>query len=62
MKTADGSIVDSEGKVVFFSFDRFMSDIVRGNCCFICGVSPEAAAFNDEHRASRLATKKIWTT
>ncbi len=49
MKTADGSIVSSDGKVIFFSFDRFMSDIVQGNCCFICGVNPESATFNDEH-------------
>jgi hypothetical protein len=38
MKTADGSIKDSDGKIIFFSFDRFMSDIVLGNCCFICPV------------------------
>lgn len=49
MKTVDGSIIDSDGKIIFFSFDRFMSDIVRGNCCFICGVGPKDAAFNDEH-------------
>jgi len=49
MKTADGSIQDSDGKIIFFSFDRFMSDIVRGNCCFICGVEPKDAVFNDEH-------------
>ncbi|MBZ5570503.1 MAG: hypothetical protein LAO09_01320 [Acidobacteriia bacterium] len=49
MKTADGSIKDSDGKIIFFSFDRFMSDIVRGNCCFICGVGPKDATFNDEH-------------
>jgi hypothetical protein len=49
MKTADGSIERSDGKIIFFSFDRFMSDIVRGNCCFICGVNPNIAAFNDEH-------------
>lgn len=49
LKTADGSVQDSDGKIIFFSFDRFMSDIVRGNCCFICGVRPEDALFNDEH-------------
>src|SRR5436305_11527020 len=49
MKTADGSIERSDGKVVFFSFERFMSDIVQGNCCFICGVSPDASEFDNEH-------------
>jgi hypothetical protein len=49
VKTTDGSIENSDGKVIFFSFDRFMSDIVLGNRCFVCGISPKVAAFNDEH-------------
>ena len=49
MKTADGSIERSDGKVIFFSFERFMSDIVQGNCCFICGVRPDVSEFNNEH-------------
>jgi hypothetical protein len=23
--------------------------MIKGDCCFICGVKPSAAAFNDEH-------------
>jgi hypothetical protein len=49
MKTSDGSVVDSNGRVLYFSFDRFMSEIVQGNRCFICGVSPDAVSFNDDH-------------
>lgn len=48
-KTSDGSVVDSYGRILYFSFDRFMSEIVQGNRCFICGISPDVARFNDEH-------------
>jgi hypothetical protein len=45
----EGSVVDDDGRVIFFSTDRFIKDIVEGDCCFICGRTPEAAPFNDEH-------------
>ena len=47
--TADGSIVGEDGKILFFSLKRFRRDIVEGNCCFICGISPAKTQFNDEH-------------
>lgn len=47
--TADGSIVDDKGKVLYFSIERFTRDICEGNCCFICGVAPGAVEFNNEH-------------
>ena len=39
-KTADGSIIDQSGKVIYFSSKRFIDDICLGNCCFICGADP----------------------
>ncbi len=48
-KTGDGSIVDQDGKVIFFSTQRFINDICLGNCCYICGAKPEEKNFNDEH-------------
>lgn len=48
-KTSDGSIVDQDSKVIFFSTRRFIDDICIGNCCFICGAKPENKPFNDEH-------------
>lgn len=48
-KTSDGSIVDQDGRVIFFSTQRFIDDICIGNCCFICGAKPEEKPFNDEH-------------
>jgi hypothetical protein len=47
--TEDGSIEDSSGKILFFSTDRFVKDICEGDCCFVCGISPERAEFNNEH-------------
>ena len=48
-KTADGSIVDDAGSVIFFSTRRFVDDICLGDCCFICGARPGTKPFNDEH-------------
>ena len=48
-KTNDGSIIDDDGKVIFFSTRRFVDDICLGDCCFICGARPGTKPFNDEH-------------
>jgi hypothetical protein len=48
-KAPDGTVLDKDGRVVFFSTRRFVNDICLGNCCFICGVAPGAVEFNDEH-------------
>lgn len=47
--TNDGTVVDSKGKVIFFSTERFVNDICLGDCCFICGAKPGEKEFNDEH-------------
>lgn len=49
MRTEDGSIVRSDGTVVFMSFERFHRDICEGNCCFLCGVGQSETLFNNEH-------------
>src|SRR5262245_1652434 len=49
MVLKDGSVVDETGKVIFFSTERFKTDICLGNCCFICGAQPGSVPFNDEH-------------
>jgi hypothetical protein len=48
-RLADESVVDEAGRIIFFSTERFINDICLGNCCFICGASPESVPFNDEH-------------
>ena len=47
--TPDGSVLNSEGRILFFSVPRFLSDISRGHDCFICGAKPGTVPFNDEH-------------
>jgi hypothetical protein len=48
-KTEDGSVLTKDDRVVFFSCSRFITDVVQGNCCFICGARPGTVPFNDEH-------------
>ena len=45
----DGSITDDLGRVVFYSADRFMKEIVDEDRCFICGRLRTSTEFNDEH-------------
>lgn len=45
----DGSVTDKKGRVVFYSADRFLNDIVEQNRCFVCGTAREHSEFNDEH-------------
>ncbi len=49
VKLEDGTIVDLEGNIRYFSINRFVKDIVNGDCCFICGAKPEEKSFNNEH-------------
>lgn len=48
-KTSDSSFVNTDGRVVYFSCERFVRDICEGDCCFICGASPRSVPFSDEH-------------
>jgi hypothetical protein len=46
----DGTIYGTDGKVLHFSVDRFVSDVVKAGHCFICGrAKSNAVPFNDEH-------------
>jgi hypothetical protein len=58
IKSSDGSITDENGKVLFFSVERFISDIVDGDCCFVCGAKPSVVNFNDEHILPQWILKK----
>jgi hypothetical protein len=59
IRTPDGSIVDSNGKVLYFSLKRFVENICVGNCCFICGISPHDTTFNNEHVLPNWLLKKF---
>jgi len=45
----NNTILGSDDKVIFYSYDEFMKEIVESNNCFICGKSPQETDFNDEH-------------
>jgi len=47
--TRDGSVTNEHGKIIYFSADRFIDDIVDGGACFICGAQPGTTEFNSEH-------------
>jgi hypothetical protein len=47
--TPDQSVLDRDGRVIFFSVERFISEIANGDCCFICGAQRGSVPFNDEH-------------
>jgi len=48
-RTHDGLVLSSDDRVIIFSLDRFIADVVQGDCCFICGGRPGTVPFNDEH-------------
>lgn len=49
-RTSDGSFVDSDGRILFFSPERFERDIWFGSCCFVCGVRRSSKVpFDNEH-------------
>ena len=58
IKTNDGSIEDQNGKVIWFSIDRFVRDIGEGDCCFICGASRSKTKFSKEHILPKWILKK----
>jgi hypothetical protein len=45
----DGSVEAPNGEVIYFSCERFRSDICEGACCFLCGRSHQVTGFNEEH-------------
>lgn len=58
IETNDGSIEDKNGRVIYFSIDRFIRDIGEGDCCFICGASPSKTEFNNEHILPKWILKR----
>jgi hypothetical protein len=48
-RTDDDSLLDRNGRLLYCSVERFIRDIVQGDCCFICGAEPDSKTFNAEH-------------
>lgn len=55
----DRTIVAADGRVLLFSCERFINDIVNGGCCFICGAEPGSKVFNDEHIIPRWVLRRF---
>jgi hypothetical protein len=45
----DASVCAPDGRILFYSFERFANEVVSGSNCFICGAAPNSTEFNDEH-------------
>jgi hypothetical protein len=43
------TIIDGEGKTIFFGLEDFKEKIIKENNCFICGAQPSSKKFNNEH-------------
>lgn len=52
-------IVGTDGRVILMTCDQFVRTICNGNACFVCGVSPEEAEFNDEHIVPRWVLRRF---
>ena len=49
IQTADGSLENRDGDVLFFSTNRFRHQICKSDSCFLCGAAAGSRDFNDEH-------------
>ncbi len=58
IKHPDGSLEDNSGAVLFFSVERFISEICEGEDCFLCGAKKNSKEFNDEHVIPKWILKK----
>jgi hypothetical protein len=46
-------------KTLYFGMEDFKNKILQGDCCFICGASPEEKPFNNEHVIPGWILKKF---
>jgi hypothetical protein len=49
VQRSDGSLEMPDGRVLHFSIERFVTDLAKGNRCFLCGSDPNVVPFNNEH-------------
>jgi hypothetical protein len=57
-RTADGSLISLDGRVIAFSVERFVCDVCADGCCFMCGAAPGSKEFNDEHVVPRWLLRR----
>jgi hypothetical protein len=54
----DQSIIGLDGKVIYFSLQRFIQNIIEDDNCFICGSARGSKPFNDEHIIPKWLLRK----
>lgn len=54
----ENTVISDSGKILHFGLEKFVKDIVTGDCCFICGASNHQKQFNDEHVIPNWIIKK----
>lgn len=54
----DGTVLDSNGKIIFYSVNRFIEDICKSDRCFICGKSSAEITFTKEHILPKWILRK----
>lgn len=54
----DQTIIGKDGRILVFSYQHFVDDIVMGEACFVCGASSEFKTFNDEHIVPRWILRR----
>jgi len=54
----DGTVIADDGRILLFSIERFIENIVEGDACFICGSARNSKQFNDEHVLPKWILRK----
>jgi hypothetical protein len=55
----DPTIIGDDERILLFSCERFVMDIVDGDCCFVCGAAPDTKIFNDDHIIPRWVLRRF---
>lgn len=58
-RAEDGSLLNDDGEVMFFSKQRFVEEICEGDNCFLCGKHRNGNIFNDEHVIPQWLLRKF---
>ncbi len=56
---AEDKTIYRDNKIIFFSLDKFITEIIEGDNCFICGIDKAKSKFNDEHIIPDWILKKL---
>lgn len=52
-------MLGTDGRILLMSCEQFVRTICNGSACFVCGVEPGEADFNDEHIVPRWVLRRF---